>query len=597
LVALAGQAEIEEPDDPRVEVVVGPLLVFGNRYLGSIEGQKFEDIDGDGVKDPGEPGLNGWVIELYDAEGNFLASTVTADLDLNGNGSIDPLTESGWYQFSLLAWGEYEIREVVPAGWAQTYPSGTGSHAVIVGADTEFVFTNDADFDQGVLFQLNHDAPNNNQLQIDHPILVEFPFINVAASGRGTMVRTNTLTGQVVGEYRTAPEGRGLNPSRTTVDLYGNVWIGNRDEGGYIGGTAYGSVVKIGLVIGGTRGDKNPDGSFTPNLAGEYLQGPFAYSTAVDRDGDGLIRTSGGLGQILAWPDLTDGLGGTDNPAGDARVADAWDEAILIYQRVPDAEQVRHVSVDANNDVWVGGYPFVQRSFHLLDGDTGAIQRSFDARNFGAGGYGGLVDGNGVVWSASISQSRLLRYDPSTGSGAAISVPLSYGLGIDTNGFIWNATWEDNRIVKIAPDGTIQPGFPKPSGGSGARGVAVTPADNHIWVANSHSNTVSRLDNNGNVLKVIGVGSHPTGVAVDSAGKVWVTNLNSSDIMRIDPAGGADGLGAVDLTVSLGAGAYPYNYSDMTGQVVVSSTSPQGTWSVVQDGGGYTQWTSITWNT
>jgi hypothetical protein len=49
-----------------------------------------------------------------------------------------------------------------------------------------------------------------------------------------------------------------------------------------------------------------------------------------------------GLGDILAWPDLTDGLGGMDG-----LVRDAEDECILIYQRLPDAEQARHVSVDA----------------------------------------------------------------------------------------------------------------------------------------------------------------------------------------------------------------------------------------------------------
>jgi hypothetical protein len=68
--------------------------------------------------------------------------------------------------------------------------------------------------------------------------------------------------------------------------------------------------------------------------------------------------------------------------------------------------------------------------------------------------------------------------------------------------------------------------------------------------------------------------------------------------MRIDPAAGSDGFGAVDLTVDLGPGASPYNYSDMTGAVVVGSTSPQGLWTVVQDSGiaGF-EWGRIAWNT
>jgi hypothetical protein len=130
------------------------------------------------------------------------------------------------------------------------------------------------------------------------------------------------------------------------------------------------------------------------------------------------------------------------------------------------------------------------------------------------------------------------------------------------------------------------------------RGVAVTPIDGHVWVANSGVGRVTRLDNDGNILKVIETGNVPTGVAVDAAGKIWVTNLGSDNTVRIDPTASADGLGAVDLTVDLGEGAAPYNYSDMTGAVVVGSTSPQGFWTVIQGSGeaGF-EWGRITWNT
>jgi DNA-binding beta-propeller fold protein YncE len=130
------------------------------------------------------------------------------------------------------------------------------------------------------------------------------------------------------------------------------------------------------------------------------------------------------------------------------------------------------------------------------------------------------------------------------------------------------------------------------------RGVAVTPIDNHVWVANSGVETVTRLDNDGNVLKVIETGDVPTGVAVDAAGKVWATNLGSDNTVRIDPNAGSDSMGEVDLTVDLGPGASPYNYSDMTGAVVVGSTSPQGFWTLVQDSQapGF-EWGQITWNT
>jgi hypothetical protein len=476
----------------------------------------------------------------------------------------------------------------------------TGATAMAQSSQT---YTTDADFDLGTLLNLNHNVPNSNQLQLNAAgVAGSFPFINVAASGRGTIVRINTVTGVIVGEYRMGPQTFGYNNSRTTVDLEGNVWCTSRNENRFLNyngaNRRSGSIVKIGLVIGGTRGRKDGAGNFIPDPTGEYLQGPFSYNTCVDRDGDGLIRTSRGLGNILNWTDVTDSQGGVSSGSpllGPAMVQDADDECILVYQRLPDAENARSVSVDANNNVWAGGYPFQQRSFWHLKGTDGSSITSFNARTFGAGGYGGLIDGNGILWSASISQHRLLRYDPVTNTGFSIPITLSYGLGIDNNGFIWNTSWTSNRITKISPAGVIQPGFPKGTGSSGNRGVAVT-SDNHIWTAASFSNVVTHMDNNGNVLSHIPVGNHPTGVAVDAAGKVWVTNFNSSNVMRIDPALNG-GLGAVDLTVNLGAGATPYNYSDMTGIVALQSTARQGTWNVVHDGGCTgKEWGLISWN-
>ena len=447
-----------------------------------------------------------------------------------------------------------------------------------VGLSTTFAqqitqtFTTDADFDQGMLMNVNHGVPNTDQLQLNDVILASFPFINVAASARGTVVRIDVNTGEVLGEYRSAPLGMGTNPSRTTVDLCGNVWCGNRDEVS----SGQGSVVKIGLVIGGTRVDANG----VPDATGEYLAPPFDYNTCIDRDGDGLIKTSMGLGDIRSW---TSGL-------------DPDDECILLYVRTPGVN-VRHVSVDANNDVWVAGYPFSPTVFTHLDGDTGASIGTFAPP--GCGGYGGFIDGNGILWSASISQNCLLRFDIAAGTGTSIPVGSSYGLGGDNAGNIWNARFSQNTITKLDASGNLI--FTVPTGGNSSRGVAITPSDDNVWVANSGSATVTRLAPDGTLRTTIPVGVTPTGVAVDSNGLVWVANLSSSDVRRIDPNGGGNGLGAVDMTVNLNSGglanAGPYNYSDMTGSVVGGLTSPMGSWCTVYDGGqDDIDWNSISWN-
>ncbi len=100
--------------------------------------------------------------------------------------------------------------------------------------------------------------------------------------------------------------------------------------------------------------------------------------------------------------------------------------------------------------------------FYKLSGTDGAILDSFDARDFGCGGYGGLVDGNGILWSIGWgwAQGILLRYDPVAGTGMCVDTRGGYGLGIDTNGYVWASIW-NNGIAKVSPDGVLQPGFPK----------------------------------------------------------------------------------------------------------------------------------------
>jgi hypothetical protein len=66
---------------------------------------------------------------------------------------------------------------------------GTPVSVSAQNSGNDVLYTTDVDFDKGTLVSVNHNAPYNDQLQLDSQIK-PFPFINVAASGRGTMVRT-----------------------------------------------------------------------------------------------------------------------------------------------------------------------------------------------------------------------------------------------------------------------------------------------------------------------------------------------------------------------------------------------------------------------
>ncbi len=85
---------------------------FGNRVndTGSISGFKFNDLNGNGVRDSGEPGIENWTI--------YIDQNLNGQLD-SGETSVKT-TSNGSFQFSSLPPGTYRVREVLQTGWQQT---------------------------------------------------------------------------------------------------------------------------------------------------------------------------------------------------------------------------------------------------------------------------------------------------------------------------------------------------------------------------------------------------------------------------------------------------------------------------------------------
>ncbi|MEZ6241723.1 MAG: SdrD B-like domain-containing protein [Phycisphaerales bacterium] len=77
----------------------------------TIAGVKFNDLNGNGVRDSGEPVLPGWTI-------NLSPGGATATTDSNGH-----------YYFTGLNPGAYTITETNQSGWVQTSPAG-GSYSI-----------------------------------------------------------------------------------------------------------------------------------------------------------------------------------------------------------------------------------------------------------------------------------------------------------------------------------------------------------------------------------------------------------------------------------------------------------------------------------
>jgi hypothetical protein len=76
----------------------------------SISGSVFLDTDGDGVRDPGEPPLTGFAVNLNDDSGAVVATTTT---DQNGNYRFTDQT-------GIPGTGRFTVAVVLPPGWTQT---------------------------------------------------------------------------------------------------------------------------------------------------------------------------------------------------------------------------------------------------------------------------------------------------------------------------------------------------------------------------------------------------------------------------------------------------------------------------------------------
>ena len=74
---------------------------------------KFNDINGNGVRDAGEPGLSGVTITRTSSPNDVTGATLSVVTGADGS-----------FVFNAVPLGIYTLRETVPAGFVQTVPGG-----------------------------------------------------------------------------------------------------------------------------------------------------------------------------------------------------------------------------------------------------------------------------------------------------------------------------------------------------------------------------------------------------------------------------------------------------------------------------------------
>ena len=431
---------------------------------------------------------------------------------------------------------------------------GGGPFSHSVGDCAEVPYDLGADPSNGVIID-----PSDGALVLD-TTSANNEVIWIASTEEGTVSKFDTRTYEELGRYRTGPRGGADDPSRTSVNTFGDVYVGNR---------AGGSVTKISVL-----GERCPDSN-----------------------GDGRITTSSGGNDVLPWGEDDCVLWNTDVSGGG-----------LI--RAVAAQDVDGVDGGVYPTVWIGGYNGVV--WHL-DGDTGAILLETEAP---VPPYGFALDRAGSLWIATREGNRLGRLDTnrcideascdvptcmddSTCIKEEIPMPIRpYGITVDQHQRVWLGGSDIVRYDPSAPAGArvVEVGLDFDES-IRVHGIAAD-AEGWVWGAGTDHGVVRVSADDPSSWTVVGgtTGFSNKGMAVDADGKVWsITRADRAVVVTPGPTL-MDAMVDTDVARSI---IEPYTYSDMTGQQLRLATNPRGFYRRVFEGcasPSTTLWSELHWN-
>ena len=158
----AGEPNGAVPDgdvqDYQVTIQPAPAIITGHVY---------DDLNGNGTHDAGEPGLAGWIVAAYQSSGTPISTTTAAD---------------GSYTLAVPP-GTYAIQETLQSGWAETAPAAAYnvtavSQQTTSGEDFENFYTAPLTVQSIV----KSDPDPNNETTVHYAVTFVEPVTGVVAS-------------------------------------------------------------------------------------------------------------------------------------------------------------------------------------------------------------------------------------------------------------------------------------------------------------------------------------------------------------------------------------------------------------------------------
>jgi streptogramin lyase len=315
---------------------------------------------------------------------------------------------------------------------------------------------------------LGLDPQGNVTLDVSK-IALNLKFIWIANSPQNTVSKVDCKTITEVGRYNVC-----VDPSRTSVDLEGNVWVACRGDG------------QIAKIIA----DK---------------------SKCIDKNGNGIIETST-----------------NSNPIGN-------DECIKFIVQPNKGTYARGAAVDKDNNVWIGFW--YTKALVRLNQNSGAIMSDIDLGCEPYGlviDQKGIIWGQGAGCNSLIMVDPITGIVTKSNTLPSLSYPAgAYGLNVDKYGRIWVAS---GNSASVYDPKTLQWKVVNMQWGGG-RGVA-SSNDGYVYVAVDGSGGAVKINGNMEPPQVEGFISssgNPVGVALDYDGFVWVVNQGGSSAAKLDP--------------------------------------------------------------
>ncbi len=273
-------------------------IKFGNKEkLGSICGMKYNDLNGDGDWDSGEPGLSGWQISLslwgYTSSGHASGPTLNEI-------AIDTTDENGNYCFTNVRQGNYLIGEYHKSGWTQTEPA-TFAYSVTLTPGQIIVELNfgnkeDTTVQLGSICGIKFNDKDGDGEQDPEELGIPDWQINLGGM-RDLSVYTDKegkfcFDNLPPGEYKVGEEFRsGWRQTLPSTNFYIIQLASGENITDLIFGNTEDDSVQLGSICGTKFNDKNRDGrkvSGEPGIAvwTIYLEGPMNLTAVTDGNGN-----------------------------------------------------------------------------------------------------------------------------------------------------------------------------------------------------------------------------------------------------------------------------------------------------------------------